>query len=93
MAKSAELETNPTCPVSSEIFKRYIKETNTDNQGNIQRKFYLVDVEAIAATACVLPDIGHENSGAVLCMVPRDEWAKQFRDWLIDEHGRHFAKN
>ena len=93
VVESASPDTSEPQPnqVVSDLFIPYIKETETDDDTGItQRKFYFVDVETIAASACVIPNLGHENPAALLCMVPRSDWAKQFREWLSAEHRRDF---
>lgn len=74
------------------LFVPFIKETITDNDGNVQRKFYLVDVESFAAPACLIPDIGNDTPGAFLRLVPRSEWSDQFIAWLHVEHTREFTE-
>jgi hypothetical protein len=88
--ESAEPDNNPTSQIKSNIFKPYLKESTSDNNGNTRRKFYFIDVEAFASTACVIPDLENEKHGAFLVMAPRDEWSDQFTEWLHDEHTREF---
>jgi len=75
----------------SDLFIPYIKETNEDGDGNISRKFYLIDVEAFHAPAVVIPDIGNDNEAAFLRLLPRSTWADQFVQWLHEPHTREFT--
>ena len=90
--ESADQDLSPTDQVSSELFQPYIKETQIDDEGNIKRKFYMVDVDSFAAPACVIPNMGHDNPAALLCLVPKHEWPDQFSEWLGEEHSRDFTE-
>lgn len=71
----------------SELLLPYVKETDgLDENGEVKRKFYLVDVESFYEPAVLIPDLGNENVGAYLRLVPRAEWAEQFSEWLGEEH-------
>ena len=80
-------EENDLC----ELFVPYIKETDgIDEEGNIKRKFYLVDVESFHEPTVVIPDIGNENPAAMLRLRPKYEWSDQFVTWLGSEHTQEF---
>ncbi len=76
----------------SQIFQPYLKETSGTNNGTVQRKFYLVDVESFYAPCCMIPDHGNPNPRAYLKLTPKKEWASQFADWLATEHSREFPR-
>jgi len=80
-------EENDLC----ELFVPYTKETDgVDEEGNIKRKFYLVDVEAFHEPTVLIPDIGNENPAAMLRLRPKYEWSDQFVTWLSSEHTQEF---
>jgi hypothetical protein len=75
-----------------ELFTVYIKETDgLDDDGNLKRKFYLVDVEAFHSPACLIPDLGNEDKAAFLRLLPKSEWSNQFSAWLKTPHTREFT--
>ena len=76
----------------SQIFAPYLKETLPKKEGNVQRKFYFVDVESFHATTCMIPDFGNPSDRAYLQVTPRSEWASQFSAWLETEHEREFPQ-
>ena len=91
--ESAEPIKEEEVRIQSELFRPYAKETETDEEGNAMRKFYVVDVESFVSPVCVVPDVGHANPGAVLCLLPRSEWAGAFKTWLSTEHSREFTED
>ena len=93
----AVIESSLLCPNSdkngdeentSELFVPYVKEAEElKANGTIsKRKFYLADVESIVATACVFPDIGHENKLRYFLLTPRIQWSSLFIKWLNLTH-------
>ena len=74
------------------LFVPLTKEPTVNEDGSLTRQFYLVDVDAIAAPACVIPDIGNEKAHALLRLKPRSEWGALFIDWLEKPHKRQFLE-
>ena len=72
----------------SQLFQPYVKERNGNN-----RLFYLVDVNAITETACIIPDIGNTSNSACLRLLPKTEWSNIFQQFLEEEDAAagHFA--
>ena len=65
----------------SRLFEPYKKDIHED--GNyVARVFHVVDVEAFASPACLIPDIGNLDDTALLRLKPRREWAEMFVEWL-----------
>ena len=65
----------------SRLFQPYKKDIHED--GNyVARVFHMVDVEAFASPACLIPDIGNLDDTALLRLKPRREWAEMFVEWL-----------
>jgi hypothetical protein len=48
-----------------------------------ERKFFLVDVNAIAQAAVVIPDVGCQNKWTYFHVKGRHEWVNCFEDWLM----------
>ena len=76
----------------SQMFVPYFKETLPKKEGNVQRRFYFVEVESFHATTCMIPDFGNPSDRAYLQVTPRSEWASQFSEWLKSEHEREFPR-
>jgi hypothetical protein len=51
----------------------------------LERKFYLVSVDAFASPTCVVPDIGG-NPRAFFRLLPQSEWLSTFVQWLNAPH-------
>ena len=51
----------------------------------IGRSFFLSDTDAIVAPCCVVPDIGGQTN-AYFQVKNRNQWAKEFIDWLEQPH-------
>ena len=68
------------------LFEPFLKEHNgiTAN-GEVDRKFYLVDTNSFVAPTIMFPDVGNKNKAAYLRIKPRDKWASMFSDWLKEE--------
>ena len=75
----------------SALYVPYTKETTLNPDGSISRRFYLVDVNAFYSTACIIPDIGNENTSAYLRLLPKADWSDQFSEWLRSEHTQEFS--
>ena len=91
--ESADKNEDPEEIARGDLFVPYIKETDgTDNDGNVKRKFYLIDCDCFASTACLIPDLGNDDSCAFLRLLPRSEWTKQFIAWLRTPHSRNFTE-
>ena len=90
--ESAEEDKDETEQGLSEMFVPYTKETDgEDDDGDVKRKFYLVDVESFVEPTTVIPDVGNENSAAYLRLRPKSEWIEQFVTWLRDEHNKELG--
>ena len=90
VVESAEFITNPDQTFPSRLFVPCKKEGQVLETGYIQqRRFYLADVEAFEAPACVIPDIGNEDILQYLWVRPRQEWAGLFIDWVNENHDPH----
>ena len=63
-----------------------------DGTNVVERKFYLADVESIAAPVVVIPDIGNENQVRYFEVSPREHWAKNFMGWLEIRHEDDWAQ-
>jgi hypothetical protein len=77
----------------SELFLPYQKELSKQRHKDgktYKRKFYTVSVESIAATACMIPDLGNRKKNCYLRLLPRDQWASLFEEWLELPHTRRF---
>lgn len=69
--------------LGSDLFRPIEKDVARDNGGIItSRRLYLADVEAIVDTACVVPDIGHNNVVRFFQMTPKTEWPELFIKWI-----------
>ena len=55
----------------------------------IGRQFYLSDTEAIVDPCCVIPDIGGKTN-AYFQVKNRNQWSKEFIDWLEQPHRDDF---
>jgi hypothetical protein len=74
-----------------DLFVPYLKEMgNKREDGTYQRCYRIVDVDCIADTACLIPDLGSTNSTAFLRLLPRTLWAEQFELWIHQPHERDF---
>ena len=91
--ESADLDESDNDEITSQLLLPYRKETEEDEEGIPKRKFYLVDVESFDAPACVVPNLGHEDPTAFLCLLPRKKWADQFRGWLNLPHTHDFKED
>ena len=56
-----------------------------DIQIHGKREFYLLDIESLEDTACLIPDHGHANKGAYLQLLPKKVWIGSFEQWLRSE--------
>lgn len=93
VVECAEMIVNDKEVNRSELFLPYQKELrNQRNNDGIthKRKFYTLSVESIAATACMIPDLGNRKKNCYLRLLPRDQWASLFEDWLEQPHTRQF---
>jgi hypothetical protein len=72
----------------SDIFTPLIKEVAKFDRRTgkvLKRRFYLADVDAIAAPMNVVPDIGAKPACRYFQVHPRSKWVEQFVDWLRDD--------
>jgi hypothetical protein len=53
--------------------------------GEVCRKFYLANTDAIVGPCCVIPDIGGRKN-AYFQAKSRTEWPKEFVSWLLQPH-------
>jgi hypothetical protein len=65
----------------SDLFRAIRKERNGGAP-----MYYLADVEAIVATACVIPDIGSDCPVRYFRVTPRAEWSDYFIKWIKEVH-------
>lgn len=79
----------------SDLTVSYIKEFQKTANGNIKydsktklpkKQFYLVPVDSILDTACMVADVGNPNKGSYLKILPQKEWAHMFGRWLRQPH-------
>ena len=77
----------------SQMFVPYFKETLPKKEGNVQRRFYFVEVESFHATTCMIPDFGNPSDRAYLQVTPRSEWASHFSECLKSKHERKFPRS
>ena len=63
----------------------YLKETISLEGDDVVRNFFLVDVDAIHAPTCMVPDMGGE-ANAFLRMRPRSSWLEIHSKWLKAKH-------
>ncbi len=92
----AVVESTTACPNNDihgnlindlELFTPIIKEVDFDEDGDICAcRFWLADVEAIVEPVCVIPDIGNTNRARYFGVLPRKDWANQFKSWLMQPH-------
>ena len=58
-----------------------------DEEGNVQRSFFLADTNAITGPCCVIPDVeGPKNS--YFLITSREEWPDLFVAWLHEIKGQ-----
>ena len=57
------------------------------NGGEVERQFWLANVEAFQDVACVVPDIGGPPNRCFF-LQPRNDWAEIFVKWLKAPHNQ-----
>jgi len=81
----------------SELLKPYKKIVD----GNGERAFSLLDIESLAAPACVIPNLGEktetneadDRGDRYLSLYPREKWASLFGQWLMSKHEKLYAES
>jgi len=72
--------------IRSDLFKPFLKEhKGISKNGDITRKYHLVDTNSFYAPAILIPDIGNANKAAYLQLLPRSQWKDSFIQWLRDD--------
>jgi len=70
----------------SDLFKPFLEEHNgISRNGEITRKYHLVDTNSFYAPAILIPDIGNANKAAYLQLLPRSQWKDSFIQWLRED--------
>jgi len=78
--------TSQECKIRSDLFKPFLKEhKGILRNGDITRKYHLVDTNSFYAPAILIPDIGNANKAAYLQLLPRSQWKDSFIQWLRED--------
>ena len=88
VVESANWSTSEQELAMSDIFKplkKVVKKVDKETGKVLERKFYLADVDAIAAPMCVIPDFGGKAKTAYFQVKARSAWVEDFVLWLEDE--------
>jgi len=85
-SSSFDIDANGQPNITSDLFTPILKEVElANNNGEIGRRFYLADVEAIVDPLCVIPDVGDETL-RYFVVKPRKEWSNLFIQWVESNH-------
>ena len=84
VVEAALPSTDPEVTGRSHYFIPYVKMTQS-LEPELERKFWLVDVEAFVAPCCVIPDMGGTKD-SFLRLRPRSQWLELYVDWLKAPH-------
>ena len=87
VVESSEYITDEAEICKSDLFTPFTKEFILADDGRLKRRqFYLADVDAIVSTTLVVPDIGCDNGINYFEVLPMDEWADVFVQWVNAPH-------
>ena len=71
----------------SRFFEPIVKEMRATGAGaRRERKFYMVDTEAITDPCFVIPNIGAKDGKTYFRVKSREEWIHVFEDWLVEPY-------
>jgi hypothetical protein len=79
----------PPNPLSirSDLFKEIMLDTKSIGEdGDIERRYYLVEVEAFVRPMVVIPNIGGTPKCKYFEMAPKTEWSELFATWVDMDH-------
>ena len=71
----------------SDLMTPYLKDgIEVNDAGTVtDRTFYLADTEAFLDPCCMIPDLGGP-SNRYFCVLPRNQWAQKFIEWVEAKH-------